>query len=752
MNNPDDDNSLSNNRIFCIFEDRSSILWIGTFGGGLNRFDPETGTFTKYTLDINNPKSISDNFILSIYEDQSDNLWVGTVEGGLNKLDRTTGNFTRFTKKDGLPDNVVYDILEDSQGNLWMSTNRGLSRYNPNTNKFKNYDTKDGLQSNEFNTGTGFKSSSGEMFFGGVNGFNAFFPDSITDNPYIPPVVLTDFQVFNKHVPIGKTEYGRTILENSITEAKEVTLSYRDKVFSFEFAALHYYAPEKNQYAYMMQGLEQEWNYVGTRRFVSYTAMPPGKYVFKVKGSNEDGIWNEEGTSLRVTITPPIWGTWWFRIITALLLIIIIVSIFVYQLNRLKRQRTEDERRRVTETFSRVLEQGHAAVYSRRIDSDTYEHIGEGIKDITGYDVGDFSFSFWEKIILSTEMVGSLNGMSFEEVYQHVKDGKISRWISDLKIKSKSGEIRWVRDMASAMRDSNNYHNLCFGIFFDITDRKLAEQELARTTEELNVKNQEMEADLNMAREVQMAFIAKHCTQFPENVPAEHSALQFSHRYLPTSTLAGDFFDIIPISDHKAGILICDVMGHGARASLLTAYLQGLIEELMPYAEDSGMFMQKLNVGLNSIMSQFSMGIFATVFYLVADIKSGRIQYTNAGHPGPIVQKRSQGSVDTIQNKAKRPEPALGLFQDFSYSVTEDSLTDDDVLLFFTDGIYEVENNEGKMFGKERFINSVRNQIKVLPDKMLDGILEEISGFSDTKEFKDDICLLTMHVKKVNGQ
>lgn len=745
--NPDDSNSLSNDRVFCVFEDHQGILWIGTFGGGLNEYNPEKNTFTRYSLDINNPKSISDNFILSINEDHAKNLWVGTVEGGLNKFDRKTKQFRRYTKKNGLPDNVVYDILEDGNHNLWLSTNRGLTRFNPETRMVKSYDTKDGLQSNEFNTGTGFKSKKGEMFFGGVNGFNAFYPDSIIDNPYIPPVVITDFQIFNKPVPIGKLESGRTILENAITEAKQVVLSHKDKVFSFEFTALHYFAPEKNQYAYMMQGLEDDWNYVGTRRFVNYTAVRPGKYLFKVKGSNEDGVWNEDGTSLWVTIVPPFWATWWFRVITGLVLFFILVSILIYQLNRLKRQRAEDERRRVTETFSRVLEQGDAAVYRRKIDSNEYEYMGDGIKDITGYDVSDFSFSFWKKIVISDEMVGSFKGKTFEEVYKLAEKGKINRWISDLQIKSKSGEIKWIRDMASGIRDERDYSNLCFGILFDITDRKIAEQELARTSEELSLKNQEMEADLNMAREVQMAFIAKHCVQFPENVPPEKSALEFNHRYLPATTLAGDFFHILPISEHKAGVLICDVMGHGARASLLTAYLQGLIEELMPFAEDSALFMKKLNVGLNSIMSQFSMGIFATVFYLVADIKSGNMYFTNAGHPGPIVLKRREGSVERIQSKTKRAEPALGLFEDFSYSITERPMTDDDVLLFFTDGIYEVENREGKMFGKDKFLNSVKNQLKVVPDQMLDGILNEISGYSDTKDFKDDVCLLSMHVK-----
>lgn len=751
---PNDPHSLSGNRIYCMYKDRSGNLWIGAFGAGLNRFDREKEQFIRYKADPDNVNSLNDNFVLAIYQDKNGIYWIGTIKG-LNKFNRKEKTFIHFTKKDGLPDNVVYDILEDDKGNLWISTNRGLSKLNPKTFTFKNYDVKDGLQSNEFNTGTGFVSKSGEMFFGGVNGFNSFYPDSIRDNPHIPSIVITSFEIFNNSVPIGEMLDGRTILEKSITESNEIILSHKDKVFSFEFAALHYVSPDNNQYAYMMQGLEKEWNFVGSRRFVSYTGIPPGKYTFRVKGSNNDGVWNEEGVSLKIKIIPPFWRTWWFYALSVFVIGVIIASIFVYQMNRLRKQREEEERQKVLDIFNQVLEQGDAAVYRREFDSDHYEYMGDAIKDITGYEASEFTYSFWFKIVIEEELVGELVGLSFDEVYKRVREGKLTHWVMDMRIRTKTGETRWARDMATAIYDEEGRCSACFGILFDITDRKLAEQELARTSEELRisseqlrVKNNEMEKDLNMAREVQMALLSQHNPNFPENVPAEQSALNFAYRYIPASSLAGDFFEIFPISDHEVGIMIYDVMGHGIRASLLTAYFHGLVEELMPIAADSVAFMKRLNIGLNAVVAQFYSGMFATAFYLVADIKTGKMRYTNAGHPMPFILKRDSGVVEKLELQVKHSEPALGLFKDFSYTASEYKMSDDDIVLLYTDGIFEVEDISGNLFGETRLQNSIQNQLYKAPDQMLDEILREVNGFAATGEFNDDVCAVTVHVRK----
>jgi signal transduction histidine kinase/DNA-binding NarL/FixJ family response regulator len=237
----------------------------------------------------------------------------------LNKFDREHETFTHYGKQDSLLDEVIYGILEDPYGNLWLSTNKnGISKFDPRTTTCESFDASDGLQGNVFTVGAYHKSHlSGEMFFGGINGFNAFYPESIRVNPYIPPIVITDFQLFNKSVEVQDD----SPLQKAITEAEEIMLSYKDNMISFEFAALDYTLSEKNQYAYMMEGVEKDWVYSGIRRFVTYTHLEPGTYIFKVKGSNNDGVWNEEGTSVKIIITPPLWETWWFRIFGAALLV-----------------------------------------------------------------------------------------------------------------------------------------------------------------------------------------------------------------------------------------------------------------------------------------------------------------------------------------------------------------------------------------------------------------------------------------------
>lgn len=318
--------SLSDNYIYAIAEDHLGELWIGTIYG-LNRFVRENGSFVSYHADHARPGALNNQEILFIYEDKTGFLWIGTA-GGLNKFDRVTQKFTHYTESDGLPTDLVYDILEDDHGNLWLSTVRGLSRFNPQTETFRNYDVTDGLQSNEFNLGAACKNKAGEMFFGSINGFNIFHPDSIQDNHYIPPIVITDFQIFNKSVPVAKPGEANAILSKSITEASEIILSYKDRVISFEFAALHFSAPAKHKYAYIMQGFEENWNKVGNRGFATYTNLPSGKYTFKVKGANSDGIWNEEGISLKVTVLPPFWHTWWFRVVVTASLLLFIAAIY----------------------------------------------------------------------------------------------------------------------------------------------------------------------------------------------------------------------------------------------------------------------------------------------------------------------------------------------------------------------------------------------------------------------------------------
>ncbi|MCL5031372.1 MAG: SpoIIE family protein phosphatase [Bacteroidetes bacterium] len=330
-NDPNIPNSLSNNFVREIYEDRSGNFWVGTEGGGLNKFDRNKETFSSYRSDPKGKNKINNDYIFSIYEDKLGNLWIGTWGGGLNKFNPQTETFNYFTSKDGLPSDAIYAILADENENLWLSTNKGLSKFNPQTTAFKNYTASDGLQDNEFNGGSYFKSNSGEMFFGGINGFNSFYPKEIKDNTFLPPVIITSFQKFNNEIQFDKP----------ISDIKEIELSYQDYVFSFEFTSLDFAAPQKNKYAYKMEGLDKDWIYTNSeKRFASYTTLNPGNYRFRVKATNSDGIWNEKGASINIFITPPYWRTWWF---TTLISGLVITFGFIFYKNRLKNIRMKVE-------------------------------------------------------------------------------------------------------------------------------------------------------------------------------------------------------------------------------------------------------------------------------------------------------------------------------------------------------------------------------------------------------------------------
>jgi signal transduction histidine kinase/streptogramin lyase len=353
---------LNNDSILSIDLDSQGNVWIGMDGGGVDKFDPVTETFKHYNqnlisnwvthimVDSNdnvwvgtetgltkiNSKNdtffhysgLSNGFINTSYQDSTGTIWVGTNDG-LNKLNSTTNNFTVYRTKHGLASNNVTEILEDNQGNLWFSTNKGISKFNPQTEKFRNYDRYDGLQNNFFLNDAAYKSKTGELFLGGVNGFNAFYPDKLVDNSYIPPVVLTDFQVFNRSISMGK----------------QIRLAYDQSVFTIKFAALNYRASEKNKYVYMMEGFDKTWNYVDSKqRFATYTNLDAGKYTFKVKASNNDGLWNQTGTSIKVIITPPWWQTWWAYLVYSILIVGTLIALFLAQQKKLRKAREINER------------------------------------------------------------------------------------------------------------------------------------------------------------------------------------------------------------------------------------------------------------------------------------------------------------------------------------------------------------------------------------------------------------------------
>ncbi len=340
LHQPSDPHSLSHNTVQALYQDSRGELWVAT-SDGLNQFNQQTEQFTRFKHAKADPQSISDSAIKSIFETKDNTLWFGTFDG-LSQFNRQTGTFTNYREKQGLPNNFIYGIHEDNSGFLWLSTNHGLSRFNRQNKTFKNYDVNDGLQSNEFNTNAHFQSNSGELFFGGINGFNRFYPEDIIDNKQIPSVVLTNFLLFNK--PIGIKDKATSMADKSpsnqpfalsadIDALTQLTLTHQQNLMSFEFAALHFSNPMQNQYAYQLEGWDKDWiNTDAKNRRATYTNIPPGNYTLRIKASNKDGYWNASGKSLNITILPPPWKTWWAYTLY-FILIILLMSLAIYTLS-----------------------------------------------------------------------------------------------------------------------------------------------------------------------------------------------------------------------------------------------------------------------------------------------------------------------------------------------------------------------------------------------------------------------------------
>jgi signal transduction histidine kinase/ligand-binding sensor domain-containing protein len=314
-NIPGDPNSLSEDNVKVLLEDRSGVLWIGT-NRGLNRFDRATERFTAYR-NSTRPGSLSSDFVDSIHEARDGTLWVG-CRNGLNRMDSNRGSFTTLSENDGLPDAAVEAILEDARGDLWLATGYGLSHFNPRTKAFINYSETDGLAGSNmcpYGSQAACRTRNGELVFGSTDGVTLFRPEQLFPNPYVPPVLLTDLLLSGHSVRPG----GDSPLRRQIWTVDSLTLDHTQNIFSLEFSALSYAAPERNRYRYRLEGLEPGWNEGSSkRRLATYTNLPAGNFVFRVQGSNNAGVWNEAGARLAITVLPPWWATWWFRTLAVL--------------------------------------------------------------------------------------------------------------------------------------------------------------------------------------------------------------------------------------------------------------------------------------------------------------------------------------------------------------------------------------------------------------------------------------------------
>jgi PAS domain S-box-containing protein len=507
VSDPDHPSGLNENKIVSLLLDSRNILWIGTWSGGLNKLDlndplhtdPQAATVFHFRHNADDSSSLSEDSVWTIHETADGILWLGT-QLGLNRFDPQTKTFKHYTEKIGMPNNVVLGILEDNEGNLWLTTNNGLAKFDPQTETIKTYDSSDGLQSNEFNSNAYYRSRNGTMYIGGINGFNAFNPEEIKPNPVPPRVVVTRFDVFNQPLSVD------------LTGREPIRLSYKQDFISFEFSAFDFQSPQNNQYAYKLEGFNDDWVQAGNHRYASYTNLAGGDYIFRVKASNSDGVWNETGVSIPVFITPPFWQTWWFFGSLVIVLGTLVAGGFRWRLNTIREQnihletqvseRTSElretnkllekevEQRKLAEEAlaKRTAEALHQSEERFRV---MFENAGIGIA-LVGMD---------RRPLEANAAMIQMTGYSPEEFFQKsgvelsypedadigipelkdVLDGRLNSYQIEKRYVRKDGQIYWVRLTNSVVRAPNGEPEYFVTMVEDINERKHVAEELYRS-------------------------------------------------------------------------------------------------------------------------------------------------------------------------------------------------------------------------------------------------------------------------------
>jgi len=458
---------------YAIAEDPQGNLWLGS-NLGLHRFDPKTDQFTVYSHKSDDPHSLSDNRVVAIYFDRAGSMWVGT-QNGLDKFVPGTNTFVVYNERDGIGGNVVSCILEDQHELLWMSTNKGVSSFDPRTQKFGNYTVADGLPGPDL-TGWGacFKSAAGEMFFGGFSGVTAFFPDQVVAdevvaNTFVPPIVLTDFRLFGSPVTLSPG----SPLKKAVNYTDTITLSHSQNIFSIGFSALSFFNPATNRYRYMLEGLDQKWNEVGSdQRLASYTTLPAGTYIFHVQGASRRGPWSEPGAQLRIQILPPWWVTWWFRTVCVAVLIALLWALHRWRIHQLKDQ--ENNLRDVVEAIP--------AMTFTALSDGSCTFVNKRWTEYTGLSVESTSGAGWQRAIHPQDLV-----RHSEKWRISVATGQLFEDEARFR-RAADGGYRWFLVRGVPFRDQHGTIVKWYGTLTDIEDRERAEQE--------REKLRQLEADL----------------------------------------------------------------------------------------------------------------------------------------------------------------------------------------------------------------------------------------------------------------
>ncbi len=635
-------NSLSHNNVWSVIEDSEGYIWAAT-SRGINKLNPKNDTFQKYIYDANNPNSISANDVYDVYEASDNTIWAGTTQG-LNKFNKEKNQFIHYGIKNGFADNMIYSILEDSRGNLWLTHNKGLTKFNPITLKVNNYAAYQGLQSN----GSSFaklKASDGKFYFGGGKGITWFYPDSITENYDVPQIAITGLKIINKQIFPGDTVNGRQVLTMPIDETKEIVFNYKDKIITFEFAAMHYAFTEKNNYKYKLENFDSEWNFIGNRRFATYTNLPPGEYVFKVIASNFDGIWNKTPTEIIITVEPPFWKTLWFKIILVLFIGGSFLAFYKIRMRSIKKQKAFLE--------EQVMERTH--------------------------DLSEVNTQLEEK---------------------------------QADLETKQEEILAQKDL---LEEQNN---------------RIATQ------------NDNIKGSIRYAKTIQEAIL-----------PLEGSINSIFESFVlfkPKDIVSGDFYWHTKIKDYFF-LAVVDCTGHGVPGALMSLIGDRLLNEIINQDQivEPEKILHNLNIRVIKILKQKQtsntdgMDVCLCRF---EKLESGlRVKFTGAKRPLFILRK-SSNEIEEIKGTRKSIGGIRTLQNTRKFECNEFILQSKDLLYMTTDGFTDQNDYERKRFGAENLKKELKQISKKSMSEQKDLLDEKLKKFMINAEQRDDITVLGIKV------
>ncbi|MBL4577846.1 MAG: SpoIIE family protein phosphatase, partial [Flavobacteriales bacterium] len=682
-------------------------------------------------------------------------LWVGT-QRGLCRLNASSDAFDCFDEEDGLPNSFIYGILEDTEGNLWISTNRGISELDTSQMSFTNYDIYDGLQDYEFNNNACHRTRSGEMYFAGPRGLNRFSPASLPVNAFVPPIEITDIKVLNKPI------------ENELETAmlKQLTLSYFENILSFEFSALDFTNPTRNQYQYKMDGFNNDWSPMDVKRFTTYTNLDPGHYVFRVKGTNSDGVWNEEVASIEIDILPPFWKTNWFYVLCLVVVITVIYLIYKARVRalvsskrvlehqvKLRTQEVVMQKDELEEINGKLAETNSELEKLSIVASETdnavvimnekteFEWANEGFTKLSGYTLEQFKEERGETL------VGTSSNEAIKDLVNQCITEKRSVVYETMQRKI-TGEEFWVQSTLTPIFDNGGAITRLVDINTDITKRKLAE-------ELVKEKNQDITSSIKYAKQIQEAILPLR-ENFQKRFPESFIL------YKPKDIVSGDFY-WMSAKNKFTMVAACDCTGHGVPGAFMSMIGNSLLNEIVNVrniTEPAKVLNMLRDEIINALKQQKSFhlgeisdeddrnevkdGMDAVLCKI--DMNNLTVEYAGAYNPLYIIRKKIDPPELEETKGDKWPIGVwLGDYQQFTNHKIQ--LERGDTIYMFSDGyIDQFGGPRGKKFRAAKFrqlLLSVVNESMQRQGEILDQTLIDWQG--DIEQV-DDILVIGIRI------